>query len=269
MAIDTIKSTAVLDGAIATADIADDAVTGDKIANDAVTGDKLSNDVAIANNLTLGGDRIGIGTSTVSTAIGGGVEVHRANGSSFRIEDTTNSVVGELQVYNNGVNLVAQTNHPIIISPNNAEIARFTTAGLHIGGTGSANALDDYEEGTFTPAYTSGITGSYTTQTGTYTKIGRLVYVEIHIDGNSMSGDSNQVKIGGLPFATQNSTASNGGAYHVYTGGTYNGGNDVTWLFARNESVVYAYNVSGATFRGNQWSDVNGGYRIAGFYQAA
>ena len=28
MAIDTIKSTAVLDGAIATADIADDAVTG-------------------------------------------------------------------------------------------------------------------------------------------------------------------------------------------------------------------------------------------------
>jgi len=33
MAIDTIKSTAVLDGAIATADIADDAVTADKLAN--------------------------------------------------------------------------------------------------------------------------------------------------------------------------------------------------------------------------------------------
>ena len=31
MAIDTIKSTAVLDGAIATADIADDAVTSAKI----------------------------------------------------------------------------------------------------------------------------------------------------------------------------------------------------------------------------------------------
>ena len=84
-----------------------------------------------------------------------------------------------------------------------------------------------------------------------------------------MSGDSNQVKIGGLPFATQNASASNGGAYHVYTGGTYDGGNTVTWLFARNEAVVYAYNVSGAQFRGNQWSDVNGGYRIAGFYQAA
>ena len=143
------------------------------------------------------------------------------------------------------------------------------SSGVAIGGTGAANTLDDYEEGTFTPAYTSGITGTYQTQLGTYTKIGRLVYVEIHIDGNSMSGDSNQVKIGGLPFATQNASASNGGAYHVYTGGTYNGGNDVTWLFARNEAVVYAYNISGATFRGNQWSDVNGGYRIAGFYQAA
>lgn len=42
MAIDTIKSTAVLDGAIATADIANDAVTSAKIADDAVTTNKLT-----------------------------------------------------------------------------------------------------------------------------------------------------------------------------------------------------------------------------------
>ena len=61
MAIDTIKSTAVLDGAIATADIADDAVTNAKIgagavgttevANDAITGDKVSNTLVIASQL--------------------------------------------------------------------------------------------------------------------------------------------------------------------------------------------------------------------------
>ena len=43
MAIDTIKSTAVLDGAIATADIADANITTAKIADDAVTTDKLAN----------------------------------------------------------------------------------------------------------------------------------------------------------------------------------------------------------------------------------
>ena len=140
--------------------------------------------------------------------------------------------------------------------------------GLYVGGTGSVNHLDDYEEGTFTPAYTSGVSGTYQTQFGTYTKVGRLVYVEIHIDGNSMTGDANQLKIGGLPFTSQN-VASNGGLYHVYTGGTYDGGNTTTWLINENEAVVYAYNINGATWKGNEMSDLNGGYRIAGFYQTA
>lgn len=202
MAIDTIKSTAVLDGAIATADIADDAVTGDK----------LSNDVAIANNLTLGGDRIGIGTSTVSTAIGGGVEVHRANGSSFRIEDTTNNVVGELQVYNSGVNLVAQTNHPIIISPNNSETARFTTAGLHLGGTGAANAINDYEEGTATITMTgsSSNPSSAVTVSARYVKIGKLVSLASQFSNVNTTGASGAVRLTGLPFtATQAHAAGN------------------------------------------------------------
>ena len=51
MAIDTIKSSAVLDGAIATADIADSAVTTAKVANDAITGDKVSNTLVIASQL--------------------------------------------------------------------------------------------------------------------------------------------------------------------------------------------------------------------------
>ena len=61
MAIDTIKSSAVLDGAIATADIADGAVTNAKIGanavstssvtDDAITGDKVSNTLVIATQL--------------------------------------------------------------------------------------------------------------------------------------------------------------------------------------------------------------------------
>ena len=52
MAIDTIKSTAVLDGAIATADIADANITTAKIADDAVTADKLAN--AINTDIATG-----------------------------------------------------------------------------------------------------------------------------------------------------------------------------------------------------------------------
>ena len=216
-------------------------------------------------------NKVGIGTASPAHPL-----TITASGatSTFSVNPSSNlTVIGTSQSSATNSDLYIDTkgtgSHIFRYNGGGAEIARFTSSGLAIGGTGAANTLDDYEEGTFTPAYISGITGTYQTQLGTYTKIGRLVYVEIHIDGNSMSGDSNQVKIGGLPFATQNASASNGGAYHVYTGGTYDGGNTVTWLFARNEAVVYAYNISGATFRGNQWSDVNGGYRIAGFYQAA
>ena len=55
MAIDTIKSTAVLDGAIATADIADDAVTSAKLVDDAVTSAKLDTNIDIAGTLDVTG----------------------------------------------------------------------------------------------------------------------------------------------------------------------------------------------------------------------
>jgi len=79
--------------------------------------------------------------------------------------------------------------------------------GLYVGGTGSANKLDDYEEGTWTPSISavSGFTNSnvdsdYTT----YTKVGNLVNVRAHIQfpdssGNVSTGDYAYIQ--GLPFA--------------------------------------------------------------------
>ena len=63
MAIDTIKSTAVLDGAIATADIADDAVTSAKLdTNIAVDGD-LTVDTSTLK-VDSSNNRVGIGTAS-------------------------------------------------------------------------------------------------------------------------------------------------------------------------------------------------------------
>jgi hypothetical protein len=69
-----------------------------------------------------------------------------------------------------------------------------------------ANTLDDYEEGTFTPTIIGSTTAgsaTYSTQAGNYTKIGRLVTVQMYIGwtGHTGTGD---MSISGLPFTSIN-----------------------------------------------------------------
>lgn len=67
-----------------------------------------------------------------------------------------------------------------------------------------ANTLDDYEEGTFTPGVTfgGGSTGiTYTTQTGVYTKIGRLVFGVVNVTLSNKGSSTGAMVITGLPFA--------------------------------------------------------------------
>jgi hypothetical protein len=74
------------------------------------------------------------------------------------------------------------------------------------GDTSSANALDDYEEGTFTPTFnpTSGGFSSitYNVQYGKYTKIGNRVDINLQItcDSVSLGTAGGVLTIGGLPF---------------------------------------------------------------------
>ena len=96
---------------------------------------------------------------------------------------------------------------------------RLAGAGIQFNGdTASANALDDYEEGTWTPVYAPQ-TGSFTTMTmdvlsATYTKIGRQVTIRAYFrtDNVDATGASGQLRVGGLPFA---SAGSNGGTSAV------------------------------------------------------
>ena len=80
-------------------------------------------------------------------------------------------------------------------------------SGVAIGGTGAANTLDDYEEGTFTPTG-DGIT--FTTASGSYTKIGRTVHVTVVVEFPS-SGNSNSASINNFPFTCQNGDQFRGG----------------------------------------------------------
>ena len=99
-------------------------------------------------------------------------------------------------------------------STTSAERARFTSdgylrmasgsGGIQFGGdTAAANALDDYEEGTFTPEFADATTGGTAhAGTGTYTKIGRVVTMTVGFANINTTGmtSGNAIRIRNLPF---------------------------------------------------------------------
>ena len=85
-----------------------------------------------------------------------------------------------------------------------------TPTTIQLGGSGSANALDDYEEGTWTP--TVGGNTSYTARSGTYTKIGNLVFIRCQVVVNTL-GTGDGATISGLPFTNNVTEAFLGVTY--------------------------------------------------------
>ena len=90
-------------------------------------------------------------------------------------------------------------------------------AGMHFGGTGSANQFDDYEEGTWTPVVRgSSPNGTYTTTTtyAKYTKVGRVVTAAAYLGNiNQSSAGGGYVQITGLPFAKEANHYSSGACW--------------------------------------------------------
>jgi hypothetical protein len=93
---------------------------------------------------------------------------------------------------------------------NNSEKIRILTSGgiTFNGDTAAANALDDYEEGTFTPTYTvdgGGSAGTVTsTNVGTYTKIGNIVHCAVRSFYVPTSGTIPTAYNITLPFQAKN-----------------------------------------------------------------
>ena len=95
----------------------------------------------------------------------------------------------------------------------NAYTGRWTVDGLCFGtDTAAANALDDYEEGTWTPTCASASSVSYSNQYGRYTKVGKFITIWWDLIWTSLSGGNN-ARIGGLPYTPVTNT--NQGGYGV------------------------------------------------------
>jgi len=104
----------------------------------------------------------------------------------------------------------------------------YLSGGVYLGGTGSANKLDDYETGTWTavPVCTHNcsnwsITG-YTTFANDYIKIGNVVHFWFKIRIDSWTGSPSNMGISGLPFSTSKQNNSVGNARSNDTGNFYN-----------------------------------------------
>ena len=81
----------------------------------------------------------------------------------------------------------------------------FLTGGIQFDSRSSK--LEDYEEGTFTPAIVNGwgvLSPTYNTRSGYYTKVGNKVYIVFHIilSGGSLNG--NKLQLSGMPFSVAN-----------------------------------------------------------------
>jgi hypothetical protein len=134
----------------------------------------------------------------------------------------------------------------------------YLSGGVYLGGTGSANYLDDYEEGTWT-AVLKGATSdptvsSYTVRHGYYIKVGQLVWVSFYIYCNgTVSGGAGSIRIGGIPFTIKNSSlsgyqsiqigyanVSGSAVYPDTTNGTHS---NPRWQ-ANNSDVIQLYGVN-------------------------
>jgi len=122
----------------------------------------------------------------------------------------------------------------------------YLSGGVYVGGTGSANYLDDYEEGTWTPSLPSGWINLY--GTGRYTKIGNIVHLT-WVYRNSAAGSTGLTAT--LPFASANTSYNE----NVSPCRTY--GINITGVNGTNVSAYIGKNSTSLSFDVNSQDGAN------------
>ena len=173
----------------------------------------------VESNATVGGTLGVTGASTltgnvgVNGGTGGQVAVNYSTASTtgLKLNDTNSGNLGGFIDFRSGSG--AGTQRATIQNANNAGIhVNVGTGGSLSFGTGytAANALDDYEEGTWTPNFTN--KNSSATQ-GSYTKVGNFVTCTFDFQAG---GTNTNVNITGVPFAMLVGAGQRGGGLATY-----------------------------------------------------
>ena len=223
------------------------------------------------------GSQIHLTTANKGSAAGDGSQVSQYNGSLY----INNQDDGNTYFYNDGSptatilgsngNFGIATQSPtdkldvngtaIIRSNlylnNNTYLA--SNKGIYFdGGTSANNYLDDFEEGNFTVSVKSvnggAMNGSFSQQSGRYTKIGRMVHIRFDMTWSNWTNYSGAMQIDNLPFTNlgQSSTGGYGSPQFRDCSGISNEiklyGNSSWFEHNSNRIRVMAWNSSGTEF---------------------
>jgi hypothetical protein len=154
-------------------------------------------DVSQASGSTL----IRLSNSDATLVDAGDIQARLLFAGRYYSGSGTQNVTSEIrQIKNNGDGYGGGAEMAFLT--NDTERMRILSSGgiTFNGDTAAANALDDYEEGTFTPDLGAG-TYSYQHREGHYVKIGNMVHIHIGFKLSSASPTSSTASIGGLPFS--------------------------------------------------------------------
>jgi len=140
--------------------------------------------------------KVGIGmTPTQKLEVNGGIALPTTQLLRW---NNSGTIAGAIGVDNSNNMILYNTEY-------NTERMRILSSGgiTFNGDTATANALDDYEEGTFTPTIVQGATMTNVSY-AKYTKIGRVVHWAFYISITN-TGNSSTLVVGGLPYSTSGS----------------------------------------------------------------
>ena len=264
---DAITKTKIPANQIEASELADNAVDTNAIANNAVTAGKLASGVqtTINNNAD---NRVITGSGTANTLEGESNATF--NGTTLEIGGLTNTAgqnndalkisrTDGLQLFGinwnvdaNEVSFSGNTkNYVFKNKSSSAESIRFpSTGGITFNGdTAAANALDDYEEGTWTPSTTEGMNTIYGAH---YIKVGAKVSIQAYI-ALPTSSSSDNIRIDSFPFTAK-------GSNHFAIGASYSqwsGSDHIFIQMSANTSQAHIYKNSGNAVT---FADGSGGY---------
>ena len=125
----------------------------------------------------------------------------------------------------------------------------YLSGGVYLGGTGSANYLDDYEEGDWTPTVSS---GTINPSQNYYTKVGQQVHINFHAYDFSDRSSSTEIEISGLPF-TPNARQV-GSILYRWISATYE---QITVYLGEDGNMYLKKNVNGSSYSNVQHSELN------------
>ncbi|BAQ90490.1 hypothetical protein [uncultured Mediterranean phage uvMED] len=186
-------------------------------------------------------NRVGVGTASPAQPL-------HFKGSAVQFENTQNTY---LQVNTADTHLYTAAAHPLRFGTNSTERMRILSGGglTFNGDTAAANALDSYEEGSWSPTYTAlstNPTAAYNVQIGRYVKVGQIVMASFRIQTSSNSGGVGSIFVAGLPFASENVTS-------MFTAGVV--GYSATWVSHAPQSLFLGANSTQIQPLRNQTAD--------------